>query len=98
MNLPLKHFFLLIAICTLLMIGCTPEATPTQEAEATQVDSLASGEVKVLLIGKPDEDGIDPLTGAPIPGVGQLETMFETAYPNIDLQITNIPWGSGATG
>lgn len=57
-----------------------------------------SGVVKVLLIGKPDEDGIDPVTGLPVPGVKQLEAMFEKANPTIDIQITNIPWGSGATG
>ncbi len=58
----------------------------------------ASGVVKVLLIGKPDEDSTDPVTGKPVPGVKQLETMFEAKYPSIDMQIINIPWGSGATG
>jgi ABC-type glycerol-3-phosphate transport system substrate-binding protein len=57
-----------------------------------------SGAVKVLLIGKPDEDSIDQVTGKPIPGVAQLEKMFEEKYPTIDLQIINIPWGSGSTG
>jgi ABC-type glycerol-3-phosphate transport system substrate-binding protein len=57
-----------------------------------------SGEVKVLLIGKQDEDGIDPVTGKTLPGVKRLEEAFEAAHPTIDMQITNIPWGSGATG
>lgn len=57
-----------------------------------------SGEVKVLLIGRPDEDSIDQVTGKKVPGVKQLEAMFEAKFPTIDLQIINIPWGSGATG
>jgi len=61
------------------------------EVVVTTTPSPISGEVKVLLIGKPDEDSIDPVTGKDIPGIQQLEAMFETAYPNIDMQITNIP-------
>ena len=56
-----------------------------------------SGDVTVLLIGKPDQDGIDPVTGAQIPGIQHLKDMFEAAYPSINLNIINIPWGSGAT-
>ena len=68
------------------------------EVVVTATPEPVSGEVKVLLIGKPDEDGIDPLTGAPIPGIKHLKEMFEAAHPSIDMQIINIPWGSGATG
>ena len=67
------------------------------EVVVTATPAPVSGEVKVLLIGKPDEDGIDPVTGNPQPGIAQLEAMFEAAYPTIDIQITNIPWGSGST-
>ncbi len=73
-------------------------APPSSQPSAATGDQAASGEVKVLLIGKPDEDTTDPLTGLPVPGVKHLEQAFETAYPKIDLQIVNIPWGSGATG
>src|SRR5690348_8253653 len=74
------------------------EVVNTQEVEVpvevvvTATPEPVGGEVKVVLIGKPEEDGIDPITGAPIPGVAKLEAMFEAAYPNIDLQIINIPW------
>jgi hypothetical protein len=64
----------------------------------TATPGPVSGEVKVLLVGTQEEDGIDPVTGKTIPGSKQLEKAFETAYPAIDLQIINIPWGSGATG
>jgi ABC-type glycerol-3-phosphate transport system substrate-binding protein len=53
--------------------------------------------VKVMTIGYPDKDSTDPVTGVKVPGIGQLETAFEKANPSIDLQIINIPWGSGAT-
>jgi ABC-type glycerol-3-phosphate transport system substrate-binding protein len=53
--------------------------------------------VKVLTIGYPDADGIDPVTGNPVPGIGQLKAAFEKANPAIALDIVNIPWGSGAT-
>src|SRR5687768_8593241 len=100
-----------VVLCSIFLTQCAPQvaATPErvvetqivveqQEVEVvvTATPAPASGEVKVLLIGKPDEDSIDPVSGANIPGVMQLETMFETSNPNIDMQIINIPWGSGA--
>src|SRR5688572_637020 len=59
---------------------------------------LAQAKVTVLTIGYPDEDTTDAVTGTTSPGIGKLEAAFEAANPNIDLVITNIPWGSGATG
>src|SRR5437660_5253056 len=53
--------------------------------------------VKVMMIGYPDRDSTDPVTGVKVPGIGQLKDAFEKANPSIDLQIINIPWGSGAT-
>jgi extracellular solute-binding protein len=67
------------------------------EVVVTATPAPVSGEVKVVLIGKPDEDGIDPVTGATLPGIKQLEKMFEDSHPTIDLQIINIPWGTGST-
>jgi ABC-type glycerol-3-phosphate transport system substrate-binding protein len=54
--------------------------------------------VSVLTIGYNDKDTVDPATGATTPGVDKLEAAFEAANPNIDLVITNIPWGEGASG
>ena len=53
--------------------------------------------VKVLMIGYPDEDSMDAVTGAAIPGLPNLETAFEAANPDIDLEIISIAWGEGAT-
>jgi ABC-type glycerol-3-phosphate transport system substrate-binding protein len=54
--------------------------------------------VTVLTIGYPDKDSTDAVTGTVSPGIGNLEAAFETANPTIDLVVTNIPWGEGATG
>jgi multiple sugar transport system substrate-binding protein len=80
------------------------EVVKTQEVEVpvevvvTATPAPVSGEVKVLLIGYPDQDTIDAVTGAETPGIAKLEAAFESENPTIDLQIINIPWGSGSTG
>jgi len=55
-------------------------------------------QVTLLTIGYPDKDTVDANTGATAPGIDKLEAAFEKANPDIDLVITNIPWGEGATG
>ena len=67
---------------------------------AATAPALAQGKAKVTLltVGYNDKDTVDPATGATTPGVDKLEAAFEAANPNIDLVITNIPWGEGATG
>ncbi|NYE19034.1 extracellular solute-binding protein [Microbacterium immunditiarum] len=63
-------------------------------------DSSSEGPVEVtaLLIGYPDEDGIDATTGLPRPGIANLEKAFNDAHDDIRLDIINIPWGEGSTG
>jgi multiple sugar transport system substrate-binding protein len=73
-------------------------STTMLTAAALAVPVLAQEQVTVLTIGYPDEDTTDAITGATAPGIGKLEAAFEAAHPEIDLVITNIPWGSGATG
>src|SRR5215218_7421828 len=113
MKSQIRIAFVLVVLSSIFLTQCAPQApaaperivetqivVATQQVEVvvTATPAPASGEVKVLLIGKPDEDSIDPVSGASIPGVQQLEAMFEAQQPGIDLQIINIPWGSGATG
>jgi multiple sugar transport system substrate-binding protein len=57
-----------------------------------------AGTVKVLTIGYPDKDSLDPATGAKVAGINQLKQAFAKANPEIKLEIVNIPWGTGATG
>ena len=85
----------------------TPTSAPASGGVATEApssagssvpSSAATGVVKVLLVGMPDEDSINPTTGAKIPGVSHLKEAFTAANPGIDMQITNIPWGEGSTG
>ncbi len=79
---------LVLTATTLLATACSdkPAANKT------------GGTVKVMMIGYPDENGIDPASGAPVPGIGELKKAFAKAHPEIDLQIINIPWGEGSTG
>jgi ABC-type glycerol-3-phosphate transport system substrate-binding protein len=55
-------------------------------------------QVTFLTIGYPDKDTTDAVTNAVSPGIDKLEAAFEAANPDIDLVITNIPWGEGASG
>ena len=71
-------------------------STTMLTAAALASPVLAQAKVTVLTIGYPDEDTTDAISGATAPGIGKLEAAFEAANPNIDLVITNIPWGSGA--
>jgi ABC-type glycerol-3-phosphate transport system substrate-binding protein len=66
---------------------------------AATASSAGSGQtvVKVMTIGYPDKTTTDPVTGAKVPGIGELQSEFEQANPSIDLQIINVPWGSGST-
>src|SRR5690242_15067928 len=113
MKSQIRIAFILVVLCSIFLTQCAPQvaATPVQVVQTqvvvqtqqvqvvvTATPAPASGAVKVLMIGKPDEDSIDPVSGANIPGIKHLKDMFEAAHPEIDMQIINIPWGSGATG
>ncbi len=87
-----------VVVTQVVPVVQTQVVVATQQVVVTVTPAPVSGVVKVLLIGKPDQDGVDPVTGNPVPGIQKLQDMFEAAYPTIDMQITNIPWGSGATG
>lgn len=81
-------------VATVVVAICALAATAVSAAQTGQ---RAATTVKVMMIGYPDKDSTDPVTGVKSPGIGQLEAAFEKANPSIDLQIINVPWGSGAT-
>jgi len=83
------HSILLLST-TALTVSALSAALPTVAADKTTVT--------LLTIGYPDKDTTDAATGAVKPGIDKLEAAFEAANPNIDLVITNIAWGEGATG
>jgi ABC-type glycerol-3-phosphate transport system substrate-binding protein len=87
MRLSLRIALLSSAALALVAAGA---ATPVIAADKTQVT--------LLTIGYPDKDTVDANTGATSPGLDKLEAAFEKANPDIDLVITNIAWGDGATG
>jgi len=76
-------------------------ATATLLAGAVPLSSTLAADktpVTILTVGYPDEDTTDAVSGATAPGIKHLVDAFAAANPDIDLQVTNIPWGSGATG
>src|SRR5690348_16046632 len=88
MRPPLRTLLLLsTAALSMMALGA---AVPSIAADKQQVSFLT--------IGYPDQDTTDAASGAVKPGIGKLEAAFEAANPDIDLVITNIPWGEGATG
>ena len=56
--------------------------------------SDVSGTVRVALAGTWQlEDGIDPITGRELVGLKKtIKEKFETKYPNIKLEISEVPW------
>ena len=87
MRLPRNFLLLSTAIVAIASIAATAPVSAQDKAK-----------VSLLTVGYNDKDTVDPATGATTPGVDKLEAAFEAANPNIDLVITNIPWGEGATG
>jgi multiple sugar transport system substrate-binding protein len=87
MRLPRNILLLSTAIVAIASVAATAPASAQDKAKVT-----------LLTVGYNDKDTVDPATGATTPGVDKLEAAFEAANPNIDLVITNIPWGEGATG
>ena len=78
--------------------AAAPPSTGAASQSASQpATTPPSGKVTVLLVGFPDDDTVDATTGHKIPGIGHLKDAFTAANPTIDLQLINIPWGSGAT-
>lgn len=87
MRLPRNILLLSTAIVAIASVAATAPASAQDKAKVT-----------LLTVGYNDKDTVDPATNATTPGVDKLEAAFEAANPNIDLVITNIPWGEGATG
>ena len=53
--------------------------------------------IKWLLVGYPDADSVDAVSGVTVPGIQHLQDAFHAANPDINLEIISIPWGEGAT-
>ncbi|GGD93757.1 extracellular solute-binding protein [Paenibacillus nasutitermitis] len=69
--------------------GTTETAETAESAETKDI----AGVVRVALAGWPLENGIDPVTGKSTVGLSQyLKETFEKQYPNIKLEVTQVPW------
>lgn len=69
------------------------QAQSTEPAAQEAASKEISGTVRVSLAGWPLENGVDPVTGKPSIGVNEyLKNTFEKQYPNIKLEVNQVPW------
>src|SRR5689334_14008168 len=92
MKAPGRAAALALAASTLVASGAIAQS-PTGGGDL----GPATGDVTALMIGFPDQDGVDA-DGNPTVGIGYVEQLFNSTHPDIHLHIVNIPWGSGSTG
>ena len=103
---PRKLLSLTLALACILALfsGCAGQTGGTTSTQSTgaagpsSVVSDVSGKVRVLYAGQVLEDGIDPLTGKTTRGLTSFfKQDFEPKYPNIDCELTVIPWDDYTT-
>ncbi|GIN70571.1 hypothetical protein J14TS2_10460 [Bacillus sp. J14TS2] len=85
-----------ILITTLLvaaLAACSSSTKGGKDTSNIEVVSDMEGTVRVSVAGWPLEDGIDPITGKETIGFEEyLKNEFEPRYPNIELEIYQVPW------
>lgn len=88
-----KLALLMLSLLTVVVAACSSGPGTGGSAEEVEMVSDISGKVRVALAGWELEDGIDPLTGNRTTGLNTfLQNTFEQMYPNIELEIFQIPW------
>ena len=73
----------------------SPQASSSESSsESAGLPSSISGTVRVALAGTWQlEDGMDPISGKKLVGLNKtIKEKFESKYPNIKLEISEIPW------
>lgn len=95
----MKRFvFLLIPLSMLLALVACSSTGPIGDEEAdsdVEIVSEIEGTVKVALAGWQLANGIDPLTVEKSIGFSQYaDETFRQMYPNIKLEVTQIPWAN----
>lgn len=91
----MKNMLLLfLAITVVLSIAaCSSNTSGSEDTLPASKKSDISGTVRVALAGWQLDNGIDPQTGAESIGLNQfLKETFNKMYPNIKLEIYQIPW------
>ncbi|WP_054950174.1 extracellular solute-binding protein [Numidum massiliense] len=86
----------IIAVLLVSLIACSstdPVADRNRNSKKVDKVSDISGTVRVALAGWQLDDGIDALTGAKSIGFNTfVKETFNQMYPNIKLEVTQIPW------
>jgi ABC-type glycerol-3-phosphate transport system substrate-binding protein len=82
----------IMLVLSVLLVAACSSSKSTSSPESSGTDGL-SGTVRVALAGWALENGIDALTGTESIGVKQfLRDTFSKKFPNIKLEIYQIPW------
>lgn len=93
----MKRIFSLGMVVLLLMMSLAACSSSSDSKSVTRTDidvvSEMEGTVRVSLAGWPLENGIDPITGINTIGLNEfLDNEFYPRYPNIKLEIYQVPW------
>jgi multiple sugar transport system substrate-binding protein len=90
-----KRLFLSLAMVWVLWLSACSPAGGSGKYTPPEVDLVSEmeGTVRIALAGWQLENGIDALTGEESIGFNQyVEQVFQKMYPNITLEVTQIPW------
>lgn len=89
-----KIFSILItALLVAALAACSSSTEGGKDTSNIDVVSDMEGTVRISVAGWPLEDGIDPITGKETIGFEEyLKNEFEPRYPNIELEIYQVPW------
>ncbi|MFB5675749.1 extracellular solute-binding protein [Paenibacillus terreus] len=92
-----KLMALIINVLLVVMLAACSSGSGADSGTYTapEVEKVSDmeGTVKVALAGWQLEDGIDPITGNQVTGFNKyVENTFNKMYPNIKLEVTQIPW------
>ncbi|GIN58632.1 sugar ABC transporter substrate-binding protein [Lederbergia ruris] len=80
-------------LLVIILTACSSTTEGGKDTSDIDVVSDMEGTVRVSVAGFPLEDGIDPITGKETIGFENfLKNEFEPRYPNIELEIYQVPW------
>lgn len=88
-----RKILLYLVSFVLLFFGACSSEQGAEEVEDIDVVSEIEGTVRVSIAGWQLENGIDPITGRKTIGLNEfIEKQFKPRYPNITLEIYQVPW------
>src|SRR5690625_3761398 len=84
---------IVLLLVILSVVACSDSTGKNKVDSDIEVVSEVEGKVRFSLAGSQLENGIDPITGAETIGFEEfIDTEFSPRYPNIELEIYQVPW------